>query len=95
MKLYTDLVVYWDGTAALCNHDWRGQQGLGDLTGQSIGQVWSSKVYEYMRASHESGQAPDNSTCARCDHWRVSYMPDRMLGELYEKCPGPLTKPGV
>ena len=82
-KLYTDLVVYWNGQAAFCNHDWQRGDDLGDLNKQSIEDLWLGERYEKMRTAHNRPETITDSTCLYCDHWKISYLEEQLIGELY------------
>lgn len=81
-KPFSDMVVYFDGKVGLCNHDWFRGDGLGDVSALEVAKVWHSPVYEELRAQHLSGRVED-ATCAHCDHWKVSYLEDGLVGELH------------
>lgn len=84
-KPFQELAVYWDGKVALCNHDWDNQTDfLGDLTKQTIEQVWNSEKYETIREWNLQGKRHNIPSCKVCDYWMVSYLPNKMFGELYE-----------
>jgi radical SAM protein with 4Fe4S-binding SPASM domain len=82
-KLYTDMVVYWNGQAAFCNHDWQRGSGLGDLNQKTIREIWLGERYEKMRSAHDKPEAITDSTCLYCDHWKISYLEEQLIGELY------------
>ncbi len=83
-KPFTDLVVYWDGDVALCNHDWDRATSLGNLAESSIADVWRNEAHRKVRDDH--CQNPDNleQPCQSCDHWQTYYLPEKQVGELYE-----------
>ena len=85
-KPFTDLVIYWDGQVALCNHDWtRGQDNsIGNVARQTIAEVWRSPVYERVRMDHQVGEVSALSPCDHCDHWKMFYTESGYLGEIYE-----------
>lgn len=83
LKLLTDLVVYWDGTVALCNHDWDRKEPMGDVRRATIAEVWRGPAYEALRRQHLEDRYMPGSVCATCAHWRTSYVPERLLGRLY------------
>lgn len=84
-KLFTDLLVYWDGQLALCNYDWRGGlQGL-NLNKMTIEEAWNSKLYEQLREAHNNGEIADDIMCQNCQHWRIDYMQNGYLGKLYTR----------
>ena len=85
-KPYTDMIVCWDGQVALCNHDWTRDEkrALGNVSQQSIAEVWNSPAYVKVRQLHKSGEVFSLSPCDRCDHWKMFYLESGYLGEMYE-----------
>jgi MoaA/NifB/PqqE/SkfB family radical SAM enzyme len=85
-KPYTDMIVYWDGQVALCNHDWTRNtaQALGNVAQQSIAKVWNSPAYENVREVHRLGDVSSLPPCDHCDHWKMFYLEPGYLGELHE-----------
>ena len=87
-KVFTELVVYWDGTVGLCNHDWtRPKTGpiLGDLNVSSIEQVWHSSIYTELRSKHCQGKVDDIIPCGHCDHWKIYYTPTGFFGSTHSQ----------
>lgn len=82
-KPFEDMVVYYDGWAGLCNHDWYRADGLGDVAAWGVARVWASEAYQDIRRQHLETQISD-SVCQHCDHWKVSYLEDGLIGELYQ-----------
>lgn len=85
-KPFTDMVIYWDGQVALCNHDWTRDmtQAIGNVAHQSIAGVWNSPAYEKVRRVHQSGELFSFPPCDHCDHWKMFYLEPGYLGEVYE-----------
>jgi radical SAM protein with 4Fe4S-binding SPASM domain len=84
-KVFTDMVVYWDGTVAVCNHDWERKEQIGNLSEETIASVWKGDKYKEIRKRHLDGALDDDQTCSGCDHWKMYYMDDGLVGELYDK----------
>jgi len=82
-KPFEEMAVYWDGKAALCNHDWDNGYPLGDLTTQTVEHVWHSHAYEDVRNLHNDGGRCRIDACKACDYWMVPQLPNHMFGELY------------
>lgn len=82
-KLYSDMVVYFNGEVALCNHDWFRQEPLGDLNQQTVAEVWRGPAYNALRAQHQDPSTLTDQTCRHCDHWKIAYLEDGLVGELY------------
>jgi radical SAM protein with 4Fe4S-binding SPASM domain len=79
----TDMVIYWDGTAALCNHDWDTRAGIGNVRDDTMETLWSGKRYQEIRRMHESGDIEEKLACAHCDHWKMYYTEEGFLGKKY------------
>jgi sulfatase maturation enzyme AslB (radical SAM superfamily) len=86
-KLFSDMVVYFDGGAALCNHDWYRAPALGDLNHATVQEVWLGAAYQELRRQHLHPQELGDATCRHCDHWKISYLDKPMVGELYTPTP--------
>lgn len=84
-KPFTDMVVYWDGKVALCNHDWDNQEPLGDLNIQTVEEVWNGERYNQIRDFHQTGRRKQLNSCKDCDFWMLEYIPNKMFGEVYSK----------
>lgn len=84
-KVFTDLILYWDGRAACCNHDWnRGPDlSLGDARTQSIEEIWRGEGYRLLRTSHCKGDLRGAPPCERCDHWQMYYHSRGFVGRLF------------
>lgn len=78
-KPFTDMVVYWNGKAGLCNHDWNGSVALGDLNTQSIKEVWGGKPYEEVRRLHSCGNRVFVASCVDC-----CFESNKLNGELIQ-----------
>lgn len=87
LKPFTDMVVYWNGDAALCNHDWNRDIALGNVERSSIEKIWRGDAYKKIRAAH-SGEGELGELCKTCDHWETFYRKRKMVGELYVRDPG-------
>ena len=87
-KLFTDMVVYWNGEAALCNHDWarlvHGKR-LGNVAGKGIADIWRGGPYEELRALHRAGTLEGCLPCEGCDHWKMYYMESGFLGQTFTR----------
>lgn len=85
-KVFTDLLVYWDGSLALCNYDWSGEAFADiNLNSMTIQEVWDSQVYERIRKMHWDDEFMDDIMCRNCEHWRIDYMPEGFLGKMYRR----------
>jgi len=86
LKPFTDLVVYWNGGVGLCNHDWDRKKPLGNLKDSSIEEIWHSEAYHQIRRAHR-GDEKLEEPCEGCDHWKVYYTKESLVGELHAGTP--------
>ena len=83
-KVFTDMLIYWDGQLALCNYDWRGElKGL-NVHHMTLKEAWDSPIYEGIRKMHLEGELSETLMCKGCEHWRIDYMPEGYLGKSYK-----------
>ncbi len=80
-KIYTDLVINWDGTISLCCYDWTEKNDLGDLNKDSIEAVWNSMIFQNLRRMHEEDAVTPDYLCFRCEYWKADYMDSGILGK--------------
>ncbi len=81
-KVFTDMIVYWDGKLALCNYDWDESRDIGNLNETSIIEAWNSDEYKKIREKHLNGNF-DEEICKECHHWKIDYMDNGYLGKSY------------
>ena len=67
---FYEILVYDSGNVARCNHDWGSDNlaSMGDLTKQSVKEIWCGEKYKKLRHQHKQLQFND-SVCAKCDCW--------------------------
>lgn len=82
-KPFREMVIYWNGKVALCNHDWDRKKSLGDLNYQDIEEIWNGESYERIRRIHIEGRWWEEPVCAYCDHWKMYCEDKKLIGELY------------
>jgi len=85
LKLLTDMVIYYNGDVAICNHDWERKAFIGNVNNESIEQIWNSSAYSEIRKRHISGDFKGVSPCGHCSHWKAYCKEGCMIGEVYEK----------
>ena len=72
-KVMEEMVIYWNGDVALCNHDWTRRvtgQFIGSVQEHDIHTVWHSAAYEAIRQAHFSNRLEGIAPCEHCAHWR-------------------------
>ena len=67
MKPFTDMVIYWDGKVARCNHDWS-KDPLGDVSNEGILKIWNNDNYKRVR-DEQNKLCFSEDVCKKCDSW--------------------------
>ncbi len=83
LKPFSDFIIYWDGSAALCNHDWDRKDAIGNVNQNSIKEIWQNDKYKKIRDAHTKNNNELEELCKRCDHWKSYYVEQHQIGELY------------
>jgi hypothetical protein len=83
-KPFRDMVIYWNGRVALCNHDWDQSRPPGDVNRESIERIWHGEAYRRVRKAHNNNGQGLEPPCAGCDHWRTFSEPERKVGQVFE-----------
>jgi radical SAM protein with 4Fe4S-binding SPASM domain len=77
-----EMLIYDDGNAGRCNHDWNGNP-LGDIKTHTITEIWTNAAYKGLREQHQSLEISD-PVCKNCDSWYPE-MGTQGTGEVIEK----------
>jgi len=67
LKVEKEMFFYVDGRATLCCWDTSGRQIVGDVTRQSVKEIWQGKPLQTCRAYLDRGQRDQLELCQRCD----------------------------
>jgi MoaA/NifB/PqqE/SkfB family radical SAM enzyme len=63
---FTWLNVLWDGRVILCCHDWAPADVIGDLSAQSLQEVWNGDVMNNYRQMLWSNSFDNSTVCKDC-----------------------------
>lgn len=85
-KVFTDMLIYWDGRLALCCYDWDQDWKIGNINNMTLQEAWDSPVYEKIRNMHFTGKYADGLICKDCHHWKSDYTEAGFLGKTYNTC---------
>jgi radical SAM protein with 4Fe4S-binding SPASM domain len=67
---FAKLAVNFDGSVSVCCADWAHGTVVGDVTRQSIGEIWEGEQLASFRVRHLSGQRATIPPCSSCDYLR-------------------------
>ena len=65
-RLWTGLNIHFDGSVVPCCIDWRDQNVLGNVTGQTLKEVWESPKFQQFRKLHVEGKWDTIPMCRDC-----------------------------
>jgi radical SAM protein with 4Fe4S-binding SPASM domain len=68
--LWDRMIIHHDGQVRFCEADWECSYPVGDVTRESLKDIWNSDVYRCLRESHLLGKF-DHSFCRDCSDWPV------------------------
>jgi hypothetical protein len=76
-KPFRELSFRYDGWAAVCCNDWRGEMPVGNINKIVLEDIWHHERMYAMRRKLLRGQR-DVGACSGCDHlsYRVGLLPD-------------------
>lgn len=82
---FYEILLYDSGKVARCNHDWDSDNvsSMGDLTRQTINEIWNGETYTALRHQQIMLQF-DDSVCSKCDCWYPE-IGNQGTGETLEK----------
>lgn len=67
---FRELNIWADGRAVLCCEDWNEEYAVGDLTTQTLQDIWHGEALRSARSLHMRGLGRNISICAKCNIWR-------------------------
>lgn len=69
--LWEELVVLYDGRVTVCCASYDGQILVGNVTRQSVGEIWVSPEYQRLRNLHRQGRASEIPHCTTCKYYAI------------------------
>ena len=71
--LWTELTVLWDGSVVPCVNVYEKQNVLGDLSRQSLDEVWNGLLMKQIRRAHIDDEVAGIEVCATCPRHRFDH----------------------
>jgi radical SAM protein with 4Fe4S-binding SPASM domain len=69
VALWSLMVIFCDGHVPMCNVDFNNKFPVGDVTKDSLADVWRSKQMQEYRRMHMAGRKGEISICKECNVW--------------------------
>jgi len=72
---FTSMNILWDGKAITCSEDWQPRDTVGDISKQSLGEIWNGEKINHYRHLLWTRQAAESLVCADCSlserYWKT------------------------
>jgi radical SAM protein with 4Fe4S-binding SPASM domain len=65
-KPWTSVTVLWDGRIVPCCFDYDGLYVLGDLSKQTVNDIWNNEKMQYLRSCHNNKEQYKLRLCGKC-----------------------------
>lgn len=69
------MVISWNGKVTYCCFDTCFSTVLGDVTKESISDIWNNSKFQELRRDVLSNKVSTGSPCYHCEFWRVNFEP--------------------
>jgi MoaA/NifB/PqqE/SkfB family radical SAM enzyme len=79
---WTQFIVSADGRVPMCCCDLNITQPVGDISRQSVMEVWHGEPLRRIREGLWRGDRQPTSTCRQCDFYGVKEAPNTAIGRL-------------
>lgn len=74
--LWYYMSIRWDGRVVPCCRDYDNHEILGDVTKESLLEIWNGKRFQGLRREHLDGKFENSILCAKCVEWSKYRMPE-------------------
>ncbi|HEY8280338.1 MAG TPA: radical SAM/SPASM domain-containing protein [Bdellovibrionota bacterium] len=68
---FKELNIWSDGKAVICCNDWNQELVIGDLTKQSLQEIWHGEGARRVRELHREKRGNDLEICKKCNYWKT------------------------
>ncbi len=70
-RLWRTMTILWDGKVSLCCIDYNGEKILGDVSKETIKDIWNGEKYQHIRNLHIKGMQDKIKLCKVCSIGRL------------------------
>ncbi|OIO29881.1 MAG: hypothetical protein COS94_01160 [Candidatus Hydrogenedentes bacterium CG07_land_8_20_14_0_80_42_17] len=81
--LYQRMMIHWDGTIPMCINDEYETNVLGDISSQTIKEIWNGLKFEESRKGHRAGKRDSIECCRNCALFREGHGKKNFLSDLF------------
>lgn len=74
--LWYYMSIRWDGRVVPCCRDYDNHEILGDITKETLMQIWNGKRFQALRKDHLDGEYDNSVLCSKCVEWSKYRMPE-------------------
>jgi len=72
---FDTLAISWDGKVTGCCLDYIFKMDLGDVTKESIKQIWQGSKFQALRKAAIKNSFSGGSPCYTCEFWQINFEP--------------------
>jgi radical SAM protein with 4Fe4S-binding SPASM domain len=70
--LWSYAVILWNGDVVTCASDFDGHRVLGNVSRETLADIWHGAAYQALRRVHAEGRWQDGGLCAGCGDWALA-----------------------
>ena len=70
ISVFSTMVIHSNGNVVLCCNDWEGNVCIGNVSSQSLIEIWRSEKLANIRRLHITGQRDAIRICRGCNVWQ-------------------------
>jgi radical SAM protein with 4Fe4S-binding SPASM domain len=75
---FKELNIWADGKAVICCNDWNEEHVIGDLTRQTLQEIWRGEGARKVRELHAGRRGDELEICKKCNYWKTPSVGARL-----------------
>lgn len=68
-RIWQSMVILADGVVTACDEDFLGKMPVGDITSNTLQEIWQGPTFSRLRQMHVAGTLDDYPLCRACRQW--------------------------
>jgi radical SAM protein with 4Fe4S-binding SPASM domain len=82
---WTELTILWDGKVVPCANHFEPDHAIGDLTRQSLDEIWNGPALSALRAAHVADAVDAVPVCATCPRHTLDHADFVAVDQLAQR----------
>lgn len=67
--LWYKACIHWNGRISICCFDWKPAEVIGDISSDTVANIWHSRKIQLLRSNHRNLHFPETELCYGCNEW--------------------------